>query len=534
MVWALFPADPLSGEERYYIFKKGTYKVGRKGCDVIINKDKGVSRIHSEIIVDEMISVNNSDRNSRVRVRDCSKYGTFINRHLESKQKVHDFPNKEATLKDGDMVSFGTGNATYRFSFVPFTFFICCSESNQMDDTLREKVSSIGARITEQLSDECTHMLVLHQMPMKENAIDAIVAKKPVVLHSWVELVAEKGIVSEIPSWNLYIPTLTVEGVPVKVVDSVTRANCLKGYTCLLESSNMYKFGKRLQAMLQVGGANVISIEEFYSSSQGLDNKENSRMVCVIPQGSADKFSRFSKLSLSRVSEVDLFCAVVSGHLDSSKLILPTVVISSSCSTDETIVADSDEEMETTSNYDTINVKSESPKFVNKVETSPVQKKFEIFPAQTKAETLPFHHPSTKLDYSHVVSSMDNKGAMTEKGEKMDEPENANSDIIYSQDLIIRDWHLPATISSTRDDRVLDFKRFKKRDAQSGNSFNNLIPFAKYPYKDSDYGNQDMVDSVKEEKKRKQMEAVAEDLFNSEKGRRRGVAGSLHSILSRG
>uniref|UniRef100_A0A6N2L8D5 Uncharacterized protein n=1 Tax=Salix viminalis TaxID=40686 RepID=A0A6N2L8D5_SALVM len=45
---------------------------------------------------------------------------------------------------------------------------------------------------------------------------------------------------------------------------------------------------------------------------------------------------------------------------------------------------------------------------------------------------------------------------------------------------------------------------------------------------------QDMLESVKEEKRRKQMEAVAEDLFNTEKGRRRGVAGSLHRLLTHG
>ena len=43
-----------------------------------------------------------------------------------------------------------------------------------------------------------------------------------------------------------YIPTMTMEGVLVKVVDSVTRANCLKGYTFLLESTNMVIFALRV------------------------------------------------------------------------------------------------------------------------------------------------------------------------------------------------------------------------------------------------------------------------------------------------
>ncbi|OAY60620.1 nijmegen breakage syndrome 1 protein isoform X2 [Manihot esculenta] len=524
MVWGLFPADPLSGEDKYYIFTKGTYKVGRKGCDVIINKDKGVSRIHAEIVVDEMTSSNPMESkhrwSSRIRVRDFSKYGTFINKNLGSMEKVHEFPNKETTLKDGDLVSFGTGNATLRFTFVPLIFFVCCSESFQVNQTLEDKVSAIGAHITFQLSEKCTHILIDDRMPVNEDVVDAIVAKKPIVLQRWVELIAEKSIGTEIPSWNSYIPTLTVEGVPTKVVDSVTRAKCLDGYTCLLESTNMYKFGDRLQSLLEVSGANVIFIEEFCSNSQGLGCGENVQMVCVIPQGSNDKSGRYSKLiSLSRVNEVDLLCAVISGHLDSSILISPAVLVSSSCSTDETVVADSDEEVGVSSIHSIhfiANISSEeAPKGLNTVEISTV------------------HHPPKSED-NHVMSSMDNYCGMTTKKEKVEDPESANSGIIYSQGLIVRDWHLPVTTSSTINDKILNFKRFKKKNTQSGNSFNNLIPFSKYPYKDSDYGNQEMIDSMKEEKKRKQMEAIAEDLFNNEKGRRRGAAGSLHSLLSHG
>lgn len=35
--------------------------------------------------------------------------------------------------------------------------------------------------------------------------------------------------------------------------------------------------------------------------------------------------------------------------------------------------------------------------------------------------------------------------------------------------------------------------------------------------RESDYGNEDVAESVKEEKKRKQIEAIADDLFNNEK-----------------
>ncbi|CAI9110352.1 OLC1v1010360C1 [Oldenlandia corymbosa var. corymbosa] len=68
----------------------------------------------------------------------------------------------------------------------------------------------------------------------------------------------------------------------------------------------------------------------------------------------------------------------------------------------------------------------------------------------------------------------------------------------------------------------------------SGNSFDNLIPYSKGPYKESDYGNEEVAQSFKEEKKRKQMEAMADDLFNHYGGRKRAAAGSRKGVSARG
>ncbi|KAF8398694.1 hypothetical protein HHK36_014551 [Tetracentron sinense] len=521
MVWALFPADSLPGEQKYFIFSKGTYKVGRRGCDVIINTDKGVSRIHAEIVVDAMTSLDppqniSSSYPFEVRIRDCSKYGTFISKKMGSKEKIHEYPNKETTLKDGDLVSFGTGNATYRFCFVPLVFFVLSLKPFQVDCPLQDKISSIGACTTDNWTTECTHVLVDQSTPIKEDLIDAIVAQKPVVLNNWVEVVAEKNIRTELPSCTPYVPTLILEGVPVKVADPKIRENCVAGYTFLLGSLHLYKFGDKLQSLFEVGGAKVLSIDEFCSSSQVSEDGGNNRVVLVIPAGSVDKFDRFHHLrSLSRVNDINLICVVLSGLLDPSVVISPSkatirkvikgfvvgetikhsyqigalgskptilalsgtvgplssVLVASSCSTDETIVADSDVEVDTATYK------------IDESETSELQ----------------------------------------------------NSVIIYSQDLIVRDTNVPASVHSTINSGVVNFKCFRKRETRSGNSFNDLVPFSKYPYKESDYGSEEVVESVKEEKKRKQMEAIAEDLFNTVKVRRRGVAGaSLHGLLTHG
>ncbi|KAH7557093.1 hypothetical protein JRO89_XS11G0045100 [Xanthoceras sorbifolium] len=558
MALVRFELQNVSEEDKYYIFTKGAYKVGRKGCDIIINKDKGVSRIHAEIFVDAMISLNplqnqSSNVSSSVRIRDCSKYGTFINKNHGSKENVHEFPNKETTLKDGDLVSFGTGNATYRFCYVPLILFVYCSDPVNLCYSIARTFSSVGNGFTCTSNDiECTHVLVDHHMPVND-LLDAVMAKKPLVLDSWLESLADKSICTEFPSCNFNLPRLTVEGVSIEIADIKTRENCLKGYTFLLEPTFKYKFGDRLQSLLEVGGAETLSIERFRSSSQDSQYGKHNLLVCVIPKGSADTSESFNKLSsLSRVNEVDLICAALSGHMNPSILrslsaaascggcqkvladgargheksfshidgdhgctgAIP-IIISSSCSTDETVVEESDVEAETASSvHATAAVLCEdSLKFVKKEEIS-------ITLAADKPEG------------SSATSFRDKSNSMTTSRDKVEESDR-NSDIIYSQDLGIRNYNLPATISLTANNGLPNFKRFRKTNSQSGNSFSSLIPFSKYPFKDSDYRTEEMAESVKEEKKRKQMEAIAEDLFNSEKGRRRGIAGSIHGLLTR-
>lgn len=568
MVWGLFPVDPLPGEEKYYFFNKGTYRVGRKGCDIIINKDKGVSRIHAEILIDEMASIDNpqnqySDLASKVRIRDCSKYGTFINKNMGSKEKVHEFPNKETFLKDGDLVSFGTGTATYRFSFVPIVFLNRCLETLEVHKSLQAKILSIGACVTQNWSIKCTHVLVDDLSPLNEDLVDAIVAKKPFVLRNWVELIAGKNVCTEIPSCSLYLPSLMLDGVSLKVVDPQSRENCLQGYTFLLESRNKYKLKDRLQTLLEVGGGNVVSVEDFCDDSQGLD-KGTRQIAYVIPCGSNSSSSCARRTSsIPSVNERDLISSVLCGHLDPSVMVSPPILVASSCSTDETVVADSDVEAETaTSVHVSTAVHSIEPsendsklmKDVHKIESNEHKSREGTVICKTESdsrsdnaiirvnscenrereEERPGNSSTVKSSEGSDFTRLRGKGDIKRKYEKVEGAECGVADVIYSQDLIVRDSNLPASICSSRDAGVINFKRFRKMNTPSGNSFNSLIPFSKYPYKESDYGTEEIAESLKEEKKRKQMEAIAEDLFNYEKGRRKGTGGgSLRELFAR-
>ncbi|MBA0771855.1 hypothetical protein Gotri_007321, partial [Gossypium trilobum] len=83
-----------------------------------------------------------------------------------------------------------------------------------------------------------------------------------------------------------------------------------------------YKFGDRLQSLLEVSGSRVNYVEEICSSSQAFGCGENTCLTYVIPGRSVDKFDHLDNLGLSyRVDEMALIRALLSGKLDQSILI---------------------------------------------------------------------------------------------------------------------------------------------------------------------------------------------------------------------
>jgi nijmegen breakage syndrome protein 1 len=174
------------------------------------------------------------------------------------------------------------------------------------------------------------------------------------------------------------------------------------------------------------------------------------------------------------------------------------VVISSSCSTDETIVADSDTEVETaTSPYpnealcDGNNVKHvqteeldddsgtsdkrrdermEAP--LGDVSTSLHKRKSDRMEAslddvstslyETKrAKTEMPLDASVKSD-THATSFKDGVGSVKVRKDKVDNYASGNSDIVYSQNLIVRDTNILTNRSSALNSSVPNFKRFRK------------------------------------------------------------------------
>ncbi|KAG0473301.1 hypothetical protein HPP92_015158 [Vanilla planifolia] len=535
MVWSLVPAEGLRGAQKYYIFASGRYKVGRKDCDIVVQMDTAVSRLHAEVIVDKMVShdlcfLGQKTPNSHVKIKDYSKYGTFVNKELGpmSTRLRH---SEEVKLKEGDTVTFGTGNATFRFCYVPFIIFIHSSVHGRIRPSFQDFASYIGAEVTSKWSPKITHVLVDESSSVTMEIIESVLAKKIVVLADWFKVLAEKNICLELPSPMHYLPSLNLEGNLVKIVEPQVRENCLEGYTFVLVSNHKYKFGSKLLLLLEASGATHVSVDELSDSQTG-----NNHAVLVIPEKTTSEYNHSRQLSnLSRITEINLVAAVLSGRLDSSTLELVSydpnkdaVVITSSQSTDETIVADSDVEIDAATSTGVIttikaeitgknNIGGSSEKVRDKESINDYDEQKEVnYEAlqETKASALGEANVVRicKLDEANVAH--------------MDEFEH--SDIIYNSDLIVRDTTAAPSMSS---EMAANFKCFRKRETVSGNNFRDLIPFSKDPYKENDHGRES--DYMKDERKRKQLEAIAEELFNNVKLRKRTAAGtSLEAFLS--
>ncbi|XP_020242196.1 nijmegen breakage syndrome 1 protein isoform X2 [Asparagus officinalis] len=470
---------------------------------------------------------------SGVRVIDKSKYGTFVSEDSGSKV-VRLVRNKDTALKDGDLVTFGTSNATFRFFHVPVTIFLHCSKGRQLDPLLQASISSIGAQSSCSWNHDCTHVLVDESSSITADLLNAVVAKKPIVHIDWLKVLAEKKLCTEFPNGMQHAPTLTLEGSSIRIVDPTVRDKSLEGFTFVLGSLSKYKFGEKLQSLLEVVGAKVISLDVFFSDSQtSADGVIN--YVLVVPQESPNESHSRELSSLSRITDLKLVAAVLSGRLDSSMLNQPSIIVSSSHSTDETIVADSEVEIDTATSKIVPSTFNSQDAIKREDEDQKGKKSGDITDTtKCQGEKKSTAYLQTSSDNSKMPCPRDEVVASMKKLDKGDEPfpdRHENSDIIFSPDLVVRGT-IPVTVQSTTKD-VVNFKCFRKGEKKSGNSFTDLIPFSKDPYKESDYGSNES-EYMREEKKRKQLEAVAEDLFNNEKARKRAVGGaSIQSFLTR-
>jgi nijmegen breakage syndrome protein 1 len=368
--------------------------------------------------------------------------------------------------------------------------------------------------------------------------LDAVMGKKQIVLGEWFKAMAEKNIHTEIPSCTQYIPNLTLDGTVIKMVEINLIQNCLAGYAFILGPSDKYQFGEKLHGLLEATGAKYLHIDEFCANSQDSVAGDTDQQILVVPARYPLEFSKIRGLfPLSKISDVKLFAAILSGRLEATAIEPPAFIVTSSNSTDETIVEDSDVEMETA----TSNPSGAANKSQNRIENisddekeiTNITNEVAVAVSGTKVNVIQPNDPlkveaskPTEDDVKVIEKTAVYRSKARDedvrviskvpKDENLDIRRDGACDVIFSQDLVVKRPSRSAPAASTEVGGV-NFKCFRKRETVSGNSFKDLVLFARDPYRESDYDGGTMTDFMREEKQRKQMEAIAEDLFNNAK-----------------
>lgn len=183
MVWVLTSEGVVeiqrAGPSVLYFTAPGTYTVGRKDCTVVINSDKSVSRIHAELVIggtpqwDPDTAAANPDGIPRpaVTLRDKSKLGSFANKG-PGVGPVLEMPGRQVALHEGDTVTFGTGRATFRLTFL--LLVVCVPDSVPDRERAVGWAAAAGAHVTSKWGPLCTHLAIEDASPMADHVARAV------------------------------------------------------------------------------------------------------------------------------------------------------------------------------------------------------------------------------------------------------------------------------------------------------------------------------------------------------------------------
>lgn len=590
MVWILSPTNPTLGLSKYHFTSPGTYKVGRKDCAIIIKTDKTVSRLHAEIQVADVELKSLSDEianipRRRIILRDLSKFGSFVNKVTGSKP-VFSLPNKEAILKDGDLITFGTTNCTFRLEYLSLLLHIGPLIDQTRKDTAVSAVTSVGGHIVEEWCGECTHLVVEDGSSVTDVVIQAVAERKPVIGTGWIEAVAARSSPSsEFPSLSRFTPSLSWEidgdAKVLKIPEPEIRGTAFKGYTFYVASMYLYAYKELIKLLVEASGGVVVAITEMpkYRASQEFHHELNRFIIVPSLEPKLQRCMSSEDLQfllhVPRTSEERVVAAALAGQIDNESLQIPASPVVSS-STDETVdtsnLEDHDDEVVSapqvvgqatiSGSKSAVTTRDflKTSRFQSTVERA-LHVKTQVIQHEAGSHGLmrssmtyrsaaslvvnplpvskePFKgiqkcsHTSMVDHPEDHVQNVTHIHVNDESVSTLENAEDSKADIYYSKDLIVRKGVEVLKADSSADPSVQNFKSFRKKHALPGNSFTALVPFAREPYRESDYG-KEVQEYMQQEKKRKEAEALAEDLFNAEKlKRQKGAAADVATRLA--
>ncbi|NXD18867.1 NBN protein, partial [Spelaeornis formosus] len=266
-VSSLFPGEPyrlLSGVE---------YVVGRKNCTILIQDDQSISRSHAVLTVSRPeTSPSQSLSVPVLKVRDTSKYGTFVNGSKLNGTTV--------SLQSGDRINFGVFESKFRVEYEPLVVSSSCLDVAQKND-LNQAIQQLGGLVVNEWTKECTH-LVMVSVKVTVKTICALICARPIIKPEFFsELIKAIQSRQQLPNHESFSPPVDEPSIATENLDLSEhheRKKIFSGKTFVFLTAKQHK---KLGPAVILGGGEVKLMTERRKEVPLLLSPE----VCVVDVG---------------------------------------------------------------------------------------------------------------------------------------------------------------------------------------------------------------------------------------------------------
>ncbi|XP_045698168.1 nibrin isoform X1 [Phyllostomus hastatus] len=253
-MWKLLP-DAGPAREPYRLLTGVEYVVGRKNCDILIEKDQSISRSHATITAGfPATGLSQTHQIAILTIKDNSKYGTFVN-----EEKMQN--GLSQTLQTGDRVTFGVFESKFRVEYEPLVACSSCLDVSGKT-ALNQAILQLGGFTVNNWTEECTH-LVMVAVKVTIKTICALICGCPIVKPEYftecLKAVQSKKQLPQIESFYPPVDEPAIESKNIDLSKRQERKQIFKGKTFVFLNAKQHK---KLSSAVVFGGGDAKLITE--------------------------------------------------------------------------------------------------------------------------------------------------------------------------------------------------------------------------------------------------------------------------------
>ncbi|XP_072378884.1 uncharacterized protein [Diabrotica undecimpunctata] len=239
----LYFLESINNNTAFYLINQNVFIIGRKKCDILLEKDSSISKQHAKICIS----------NHEVAITDLgSKYKTTVN-------GTELAPNVEVQLKDKDTIHFGGLGSKYIFRKMNLVTTATQQPTTQKE-ALKKYLSHIQGKYVDNWNAECTHLTV-EKISLTIKVLHALLEDKPTVEPGfWKEFAENVSKNLRPPDISAYNDPPLVEGLLNKVEfkNGIDRKNLFKDKIFLF---TLEQERKQVEELISKAGGSCVAWE---------------------------------------------------------------------------------------------------------------------------------------------------------------------------------------------------------------------------------------------------------------------------------